>query len=81
MGLYWAVPRVNVSLAILINWTVDICPNPEPTRGSSANENFTHGKSPLVRTVNGFSDPKNGPDRLTTVNGVPLRWMPHVAHP
>ena len=61
MGLYWAVPRVNVSLAILVKWTVDISSNDEPTRGSSVNENFTHGKSPLVRAVNGSSDPNRKP--------------------
>ena len=61
MGLYWAVPRVNVSLAVLVKWTVDICPNVEPTRGSSTNENFTRGKSPLVWAVNGLSDPKPDP--------------------
>ena len=57
MGLYWAVPRVNVSLAILVKWTVDICPNAELTRGSSVNENFTRGKSPFVLAVNWLSDP------------------------
>ena len=31
----------------------------------SANQNFTRGKSPLVRAVNGLSDPKTGPDSLT----------------
>ena len=61
MGLYWAIPRVNVSLAILVKWMVDIYPNDEPTRGSSMNENFTRGKSPLVRVVNGLSDPKLDP--------------------
>ena len=61
MGLYWAVSRVNVSLAILVKWTVDICPKAEPTHGPSANENFTRGKSPLVRAVNGLSDPNRNP--------------------
>ena len=61
MGLYWAVPHVDVHRRLLSNEWMTSVPTVSRHVFPPANDDFTRGKSPLVEAINGLSDPKPDP--------------------
>ena len=61
MGHCWAVPRVAYHWRLLSNEWMTSVPTVRQHVFPLANDDFTHGKSPLVLAVNELSDPKPDP--------------------